>query len=311
MDGEILLSKFKGSMVGTATGDSVGAGFEGMSNFTTEQVMEVAEKRNVLRYTDDTHMMIGVAESLIAREGFDGEHMASRFIYNFNREPFRGYGPGPPRIFALIESGEAWNRASAMLYPGGSYGNGSAMRVAPVGLLYHDKPEKLKDVACQSSQITHAHILGREGAALQAYAVSLATTSEPSVALDREDFLAKLIDSVSEEVYHEKLKKMSSLLRRPDKKRVIAELGNGIEAFTAVPASIFSFLCFPDSFEEAVLYAIGLGGDTDTIGAMTGAISGARLGLDAIPYNWRYKLENRFYIEPLAEELWELKFREF
>ncbi len=166
MEKEALLAKFMGSMTGTAAGDGLGAGFEGLQSFTEEQVFAVADRRKVLRYTDDTHMMIGVAESLIARNGFDGKHMAERFIHNYNWEPFRGYGKGPPRIFALIEAGEDWDKASEKIYPGGSYGNGAAMRVAPVGLFYYDDPQKLKETAFSSAQITHAHILGKEGPTL-------------------------------------------------------------------------------------------------------------------------------------------------
>ncbi len=307
MEKEYLRNRFTGSMIGTAIGDGLGAGFEGLSGFTQEQIHAVADRRKVLRYTDDTHMMIGVAESLIAQNGFDGEQMAARFIRNYNWEPFRGYGPGPPRIFKMIESGEQWNLASEQIYPGGSYGNGAAMRIAPIGLLYHDDPQLLKEVACQSSQITHAHILGKEGAALQAYAIGLAISQDTDLAFDREIFLDKLTGFVSEDVYKQKLATISTLLVIPDKERVISEIGNGIEAFTSVPAALFSFLLHPGSFENTVVYAISLGGDTDTIGAMAGAISGAYLGVEAIPDKWLSKLENRLYIEPMAEELYQMK----
>lgn len=307
MDADTLCNKFLGSVLGTAVGDSVGAGFEGLHGFTEDQVHAVAERRKVLRYTDDTHMMIGVAESLITQVGFDGEHMADRFIYNYNWEPFRGYGPGPPRIFAAIQEGEPWDKASEKLYPGGSYGNGAAMRIAPVGFFYYDDPQKLRDVAYQSSHITHAHVLGKEGAALQAYAVSQAISIDPTFSFDRDVFLRKLRDFVENDTYKEKLQTMEDLWDETDKIKVAAELGNGIEAFNSVPAAIFSFLTHPNSFEEAVVYAISLGGDTDTIGAMAGAISGAYLGMDSIPTEWLAKLENRLYIEPLATELWQIK----
>ena len=307
MDKERLQTRFTGSVIGTAIGDGLGAGFEGMHKFSAEQVYAAADRRKVLRYTDDTHMMIGVAESLIARNGFDGQDMAGRFIHNFNLEPFRGYGPGPPRIFAMIEAGEAWDKASEKIYPGGSYGNGAAMRIAPIGLFHYDDSQKLKEVAYQSSQITHAHILGKEGAALQAYAVGIAASSDSPSAFDQEFFLKQLSDFVEQDTYKEKLGKMAVLLSDHKKGKVISELGNGIEAFTAVPASIFSFLVHPDSFEKAVIYAINLGGDTDTIGAMAGAISGAHLGIEAIPEKWLAKLENRSYLEKLAEELYQIK----
>ena len=304
---QALKSKFLSALIGTGVGDALGAPFEGRHKIKLEEIEEVAERRKILTYTDDTHMMIGVAESLIWAGGFDGTHMAHTFIKNYELEPFRGYGPGPPCVFRWIRAGEAWDKAAQKLYHGGSYGNGSAMRIAPIGVFYHDNPDRLREVAHESSRITHAHSLGREGASLQAYAIALATNLEPSLALNRDDFLARLIDYTQDEVYRQKLNNVKGLLDKPDKAKVIIELGNGIEAFNSVPTAIYSFLAHPDSFAEAVLYAISLGGDTDTIGAMTGAISGAYVGIESISSNWRDRLENRLYIEELAEKLWRLK----
>ena len=302
-----LLAKFQGAMIGTAVGDSLGAPFEGRGHVTREEVYASAERREIMNYTDDTHMMIGVAESLIERKGFDGDHMASRFIDNFMKEPFRGYGPGPPNVFAMIESGVRWDKASEKLYPGGSYGNGAAMRIAPIGLFYYDNPNTLRQVACESSHITHAHVMGKEGAAIEAYAIALATDLNSSLPFDRDTFLKKLRDFTGHPAYNQKLQKMTALTVDLSTSRVASELGNTIEAFNSVPASIFSFMSFAQSFEAAVVHAIILGGDTDTIGAMTGAISGAYLGIDAIPQQWRGKLENSAYLERLAYKLWQVK----
>lgn len=307
MNKETLQSKFLGSLIGTAVGDALGASLEGGIGINYSEVQALADKRKILTYTDDTHMMIGIAQSLIEKEGFDGEHMTYTFIRNYDAEPFRGYGPGPPRIFRLIKSGEAWDKAAERIYKGGSYGNGSAMRVAPVGLLYCFEPVKLKEIAYRSSQITHTHELGKEGAALQAYAVALAANLDPSLAFDPGKFLEELDNFIEHVVYKKKLKKMKGLLGGANKSKVVWELGNGIEAFNSVPTAIYSFLSHPQSFEEAVIYAISLGGDTDTIGAMTGAISGAYLGIESIPHRWKEKLENRAYIEELAEKLWQIK----
>jgi poly(ADP-ribose) glycohydrolase ARH3 len=76
-----------------------------------------------------------------------------------------------------------------------------------------------------------------------------------------------------------------------------------MEAPRSVPTAIHCFLRHPESYPETVTYAISLGGDTDTIAAMAGAISGAYLGIEAIPFHWRVKLENKDYIETLAEDL--------
>ncbi|NQT48899.1 MAG: ADP-ribosylglycohydrolase family protein [Chloroflexi bacterium] len=309
MDKGTIRSKFLGSLIGTGVGDALGAGLEGHRTVDEAVVRTLAEKSVPLVYTDDTHMMIGVAESLIARKGFDGEHMTRRFMENYDREPWRGYGPGPPRVFRWIQAGAAWDEAAGKLYGGGSFGNGSAMRVAPVGLLYYDELPKLRQIAYESSRITHTHDLGKEGAALQAYAVALATSADPSSQLRIDEFLAELFEFLREPVFQQKVQRIGELLGQADKRQVIQVLGHGIEAFNSVPAAIYSFLSYPNSFEDAVIYAISLGGDTDTIAAMTGAISGAYLGIEAIPGKWRERLENGEYLTQLAEELWHIRVR--
>ncbi|MCM8762512.1 MAG: ADP-ribosylglycohydrolase family protein, partial [Candidatus Omnitrophica bacterium] len=116
------ISKFKGCLLGTAIGDALGAEREG--SFDISEIRDIGS-----RYTDDTAMMIGVAESLIICKGVNGDDMAERFIHNYLREPWRGYGLGPPRIFNMIlRNGRKWDDIlDRELYPGGSFGNGAAM----------------------------------------------------------------------------------------------------------------------------------------------------------------------------------------
>jgi poly(ADP-ribose) glycohydrolase ARH3 len=306
MDKQKLRLKFLGCLVGAAIGDGLGAWREGRGMAEKEDIESLAETLEELIYTDDTHMTIGVAESLVESKSFDGEHMAETFIRNYESEPWRGYGPGPPRIFRMIKNGEPWDSAADKLYQGGSFGNGSAMRVAPVGLLYSNNPEKLRAIAYTSSSITHSHELGKEGAAIQAYAVALALDTAPEEEMDKEDFLLKLHDFAQNPLYKEKVAQIKELLGEQDRRKVVAVLGNGIEAPRSVPAAIYSFLRQPKSYQDPVIYAISLGGDTDTIASMAGAISGAYLGVEAIPQEWRAKLESREHIEALAEKLWQL-----
>lgn len=298
-----LRSKFLGCLLGTAVGDALGAPREGQDVSTEDDIVFLADQLQQLVYTDDTHMMIGIAESLAESKGFDGEHMAQTFVKNHEREPWRGYGPGPPLIFRMIKNGEAWYSAATKLYRGGSFGNGSAMRVAPVGLLYSRNLERLREIAYQSSSITHSHELGKEGAALQACAVALALNTPSDEGIDRGGFLSRLGNFVRDRVYKEKVGQIGELLGEQDKARVVSVLGHGIEAPRSVATAIYCFLGHPKSYEETVTYAISLGGDTDTIAAMAGAISGTYLGVEAIPSIWRAKLENRDYIEAVAEEL--------
>jgi len=256
-------------------GDAVGASWEGHRWAEEQEIKLTTSLRGLLRYTDDTHMTIGVAESLAECGGFGGAHMAGRFVDNYYREPW-------------------------------SFGNGAAMRVAPVGLFFWNRPLELREVAYQSGLITHAHVLGMEGAALQAMAVALAVAEDPDRPFESLSFTSHLLDFTTEDVYREKLGKFSMLLERPDdRQRVVRELGHGIEAFNSVPTAIFAFLAHPGDFASTVIYAISLGGDTDTIASMAGAISGAYLGVDALPGEWLSRLENSDYLFSLAESLWQ------
>ena len=297
-------SKFVGCMLGCALGDALGSKYEGL--FIDNDSIASVGMELVGRWTDDTHMMIGVAESLIECRGFNGEHMAWTFIRNWQREPWRGYGPGPPRVFRMILSGVPWLEAAKRLYGGsGSLGNGGAMRVAPIALLYYDDYEKLREVAYRSAMLTHAHELGMEGAAVQAYAIALALRA--SASFSPRDYLEEVACFSRSDVYRNKLKKAIGLLDEGDQKTVARELGNGVEAPNSVPTAIYCFAKNYYSYVKTVLYAVTLGGDADTIAAMAGAIAGAYHGEERLPREWVKRLEKAEYIKRLARELWIFK----
>jgi poly(ADP-ribose) glycohydrolase ARH3 len=181
------------------------------------------------------------------------------------------------------------------------------MRVAPIGLFYHDEREKLRHVACASSEITHAHELGKEGAAILAYTVALAVNAALSSSKKNPrpiKLLEELKSFTSNKAYLQKLLKVEELLNERSRIKVVRELGNNVEALNSVTTAIYSFLRNLNNFKEAVLYATSLGGDTDTIGAMTGAISGAFLGIRSLPQAWINVLDRKDYIEKLADDLW-------
>jgi poly(ADP-ribose) glycohydrolase ARH3 len=294
------LSKFTGCLIGTAIGDSLGARREGSSEF-----VEVADLAP--RYTDDTAMTIAVAESLIEHKDYHYWHMADRFLKNYEHEPWRRYGHTISRVFRLMRNGQlGFGMLDRNLYLEGSYGNGAAMRIAPVGLMYHDDPRMLRDIAYNCAAITHSHELGLEGAALQACAVALAVLAD-SENISVYDFLGTLRMFAKPGPYQEKLKTVITLLENgASRDEVVAKLGTGGSSLESVPTAIYAFLSHRD-FKSAVIYAVSLGGDADTIGAMTGAIAGACYGIEGIPSQWRETVENREYIEQLAKKLWDVK----
>jgi len=110
------------------------------------------------------------------------------------------------------------------------------------------------------------------------------------------------------DAYGASLADVRRLLRDPRPIREVAEiLDTGVEAHESVPAALYAFASHPHSFEAAVAYAVRLGGDADTIGAMCGAVAGAFHGATAIPAKWTDALENgpkgRDYVLDLADRL--------
>lgn len=302
--GEELRARFRGCFLGAALGDAMGAPYEGVRYVPPEELVGPERDPGRLRYTDDTHMTIGVAESLIERGGFDGAHMASRLAENFAAEPWRGYGAGPPQVFRLLEQGVAWDRAGSMLFGGtGSFGNGAAMRMAPVALFAYPDLDEVADLARRAAVLTHTHELGVEGAVLQATAVAWVLGCSPDQPLRAEDLLQTLRPRTRSAQFREKLDRVGSLLAGGGPGEVVRELGHGTEAPDSVPTALLAFLRHPQSFAETVHFAISLGGDTDTIASMAGALAGAYLGEEAVPEAWRGRVEDDERLRRLADGL--------
>lgn len=171
------------------------------------------------------------------------------------------------------------------------------MRAAPVGIWPAEDPALSARLGRRQAAVTHAHSLGMEGAALIAAGVKLALTFDGPT-----PFLEGLRSVLEEEPFEEALDRIEALLPAPDPAEVVATLGNGIEALRSVPTAICAFLASSD-FRRTIGFAIGLGGDTDTIAAMAGALAGARDGLSGIPGAWAGITEGSDRLVELADQL--------
>lgn len=294
----------RGCLLGVAVGDALGAAFEGAPRVEPGQFQRWADADEALRWTDDTHMTMTLAASLLECGGLDDDHLARRFAEAYRAEPWRGYGAGPPRIFSAMEDGLDWRDAARALFGGdGSFGNGGAMRVAPVGLACHRDLDRAIDFARRSAAVTHAHELGQQAAALQAAAVAqLVSGGGASEWAGPDRFVDELRAAAPAAEFQARLDVLGSLAAAsPDE--VVAAVGNGITGTEAVPAALAAFLAFPGSFPDVVGRAVTLGGDTDTIASMAGALSGAFLGAAAIPERWVARLEAADELSGLADAL--------
>lgn len=299
----IPVSRFIGCLLGLTAGDSLGAPFEGYpadhvywTSGSVGQQLDQEEER--LAYTDDTQMTIAVAEALLEAGRIEEESLCRAFARNYQAE--RGYGQAARLILEAMVAGNEWNCLADSLLPGGSYGNGAAMRVAPIGLMFCHDLDRVMEEARLSALPTHRHPLGIEGAQLLAVAVAYTVRSP---AFDRVGLYRELQSRCRSEEFRWQLDAALPLRSRHTQ----SFLGNSLPAHRSVVSSIACFTSCPRSFREVIERAISLGDDTDTLAAMAGALSGACLGMEGIPARWVERLEQgekgAEYIRSLAIEL--------
>ena len=303
-----LLDRFRGCILGQAVGDGLGAPFETMPadaiyyGFGFARKILAAPPMEQLDYTDDTQMMIGIAETLVEYGEIKEDELMHAFVRNFDAA--RAYGPGTHQIIEAAANGGDWRALSVAIFGGGSLGNGAAMRVAPIGLLFHDDLDRVEEQAVRSALPTHSHPIGIDGARILACAVAL-VTREP--VFDPAQFYAELLGRAVTDEFREALNVASQLTLDSD----VGVLGTSVEAHRSVPTALACFASYPDSYTDAVGRALGLGGDVDTIAAMVGALSGARLGIGAVPAHLLAMLEDglkgRKYLYSLAERLYSVR----
>ncbi|KAF0313312.1 Poly(ADP-ribose) glycohydrolase ARH3 [Amphibalanus amphitrite] len=314
MDKALLASKFKGCMVGSLVGDCLGEPFEhddwdelpneAQLDDYIQQLIQSKVKVPYKPYTDDTAMTRCIANSFISKQAFDAKDMARRFTKEFFAEPRRGYGGSVPAVFGALRKSDfeqPFLPAREQFNGTGSYGNGGAMRVAPVALFCYNSTEALIDTARQSARITHAHREGYNGAILQCLAVHQALQADPAQPLDGARFISRLREHMErlekcdedeivdagrlEAPFQKVLTVAEELLRRsppPARGSVVDLLGHDVTALSSVPTAIYCFLRAlqplpgiqtESGLVRAIQYAISLGGDTDTIASMAGAIA--------------------------------------
>ena len=312
MNREALTECFRGALLGTMVGDALGMPVEGMSNSVIRARYDLVTEMLPARlgrgsYTDDTEMMIGLAEALLETPGrLDAHQVAARFSENFN--PDRGYGGTTQKILSAIREGMQWQEATKThALPGGSYANGAAMRVAPIPLAFYRDAKATVQAAAQQAAITgHTHPIGRIGACLQAIAVRWAISSRAQGAeLDAKSFLKNLKLAGPKEFVDALGWIVENLAASPEE--AANHLGTGAQASCSVSAALWAVLSSPEDPEMAIIRAVNLGGDTDTIGAMAGAVAGAYHGAEALPLRWTQALEEgdkgKGYVIELADRL--------
>jgi len=290
-----LADGFIGSVLGTALGDALGQGVEGwpapLIQATYGWLDRMVEGwQPAGAYTDDTEMMVGILETLVMVGDFDPEVCAQRFVANYH--PARGYGGRISGIMQRLRQGEPWQEVGT-----DSFGNGSAMRIGPLGAFYFDDLVRVKEKALLSCLITHKHPEAQAGAVAQATGVALALEAGCQGWPLEVDRFISIIQAQIADLCPQFAERLESLRHSPgnDRESQRQALRQAyrcdVRSIEAVPPALGAFLWTREP-RPAIELAVNLGGDTDTLGAMAGSLAGAYYGYSCLPTEWLAILES-------------------
>ncbi|MGZ3421773.1 MAG: ADP-ribosylglycohydrolase family protein [Polyangiales bacterium] len=273
MKNESPISRALRSLDGLSMGDAFGQRFFGDPVRAERRIAERELPEGPWFWTDDTEMALAIVELLGAHGAIDRDLLAKIFASRYVREPNRGYGAGAHQLLSEIARGAPWREASRNLFEGmGSFGNGGAMRVGPIGAYFSDDLDALVENARHSAEVTHAHAEGQAGAIAVALAAGYACRGEQG------DFFEFVLARTPAGETRAMIEVASRIA--PDASVALAAnaLGTGarVSSMDTVPFSLWCARRHLDDFEAAMWNTVSGLGDRDTTCAIVGSIVGLR-----------------------------------
>ena len=277
------------SLNGLAIGDALGE----MLSYRCDEAAQMIQKDSMHHgpwfHTDDTEMAIALVETLRLAGAVDQDTLSFFFARRFDADPDRGYGKMTRMQLRSVLEGKPWRTASSSAFSGrGSMGNGSAMRVAPLGAYFADDLLRVCSEARLSSEVTHMHPEGIAGAiAIAVAAASVWQTRDHDSEQRWEVIFQTVINHTPPGEVQAGLQKAVDMSGASvaDAART---LGNGVlvTAQDSVPFAVLCAVSYLNDFPGAISAAISGGGDCDTIAAMAGGIVALSVGREGIPERW-------------------------
>ncbi len=272
------------------SGEFGGPPFDFQDEFIARELVGKRELRwaepTMWKWTDDTAMALEIVANLREFDGINAQALARALSWRYAANPNRVYGAAMHDLLPLLASGDYENEAAKLFDGTGSWGNGAAMRAAPIGAFFADNVEQIAPNAALSARVTHAHAEAIVGAVAVALAAGFAARGD-------EDWLGEVVARLLES---EVKKRCQIALEMLDASsiEVAAKVGSGegIAAHDTVPFCLWCAQRHQDSYAEALWHTVAGLGDRDTTCAIVGGIVGARVGTDGIPSEWREKRES-------------------
>jgi ADP-ribosylglycohydrolase len=323
---EKLKGRIEGVVFGTAIGDALGypveflsledirkrhGRVEGFVQLVPPLWVENGIEPAVALYSDDTQMFIAVAEGLLDSGTHENLEVAARGVADrlirWVDSPENNRSPGGACIMGCrnLGMGLPWRTAGK---PNGG-GCGAAMRSMAQGIWCCYAPCQAAEWAGEMALMTHRLPMAQaSAAAVAAIVAALLMEARPYEAATRGIQAAERYDVVTARMLRSAVDKAELALPKSvatiqDMLAQVLDEWRGWSGHEAVAASLFCFLLFSESYQKTVTAAVNSSGDSDSLGAIAGAFSGAYLGVDRIPAEWRLKVENSSYLRDLSYRL--------
>lgn len=301
-DAEDRLARALYSLEGLSVGDAFGEQFfasradlarlwlHGANTTETLRALHVQAAPPPWPWTDDTALALPIVAQLARDGSIDEDDLGRRFADQYAADWHRGYGPAMHTLLPQLGHPKKGRSATRRLFGGqGSFGNGAAMRVAPLGAFFADDLDAVIEQARRSAMVTHAHPEGIAGAIAVACAAAWACCARGGQVPLPSDFITQVLPSVPESEVAQKIRVARDL--PPDTSVVMAvnALGNGsrVTAQDTVPFVLWAAARHLMNYEEALWETVSGLGDMDTTCAMVGGIVACYTGVEGIPPAWR------------------------
>jgi ADP-ribosyl-[dinitrogen reductase] hydrolase len=273
---QVLQDRIRGIAVGAAVGDALGMPLEFGPRQPADRLVRDMKPGRLPSgtFTDDTEMALALAESLLDYHPLDPNDLVNRYREWFGTGP-DDVGIHTRDVLSRVELGQSWQRAveAVQRQKPELAGNGSLMRCWPVAIAHWNDLAWLVTDSRQQSRVTHGHPECEAASAfVNAVIYHLLRGTPPELAVDRSLLLVEMPEALRAII-------QAAPTRGREQLRNTGWVRHTVE-------SVVWGLLTTQSFEDALVQVVNLGDDTDTAGAVVGAMAGAAYGLAAIPDRW-------------------------
>ncbi|MCX4450931.1 ADP-ribosylglycohydrolase family protein [Streptomyces sp. NBC_01789] len=280
------------SLAGLAFGDAFGDRWFGILRREGPAALEtrILPPEPMWRWSDDTAQALVLVRELAEGGGaVDQDRFARRLAEEYAADTHRGYGASMHDVLRRFGAGESWHAVVTAQFEGmGSWGNGAAMRVAPLGAWHAADLDAVADQAARQSVVSHSHPEAAAGAVAVALAAALATRSRGGPAPERADFLREVAALLPDSDVRSGIRIAARMPAHTSLRHAAEVLGSGyrMSGPDTVPFALWCAAGHLDDLEEGLWRTVEGRGDIDTTCAIAGGVIAARTGVAALPASW-------------------------